>query len=753
MLTLRRKTGITLADKGVYDEHGLEPISGIFSSPEKSPPKRSGNATGSESMELQESSIPDFATSNQLLRSNRTNLPPPRSRSPKKTYLGSSPRRQSSMVPRGSSAAPSSPIRASSHPIARRLDFEQDESSLQETPALSGSGARRGRRSDVYDIPEDGEESPLPEPSAMMEESMVQQELMANEESAIFAEESFVAQIGEESMAVEEAVEELIDEEESEVVTEPVKQPAKRGRKRKSDAVDNPEEQSEVAEKPRKRGPGAQASESLKGKKNGPAPTVQRRRSQRVSDISEPEASASELPADTTLDESEQIDEAPVAPKRRGRPPRAQPVAEKENTVVSKPAKSAATKAKNEETFKKPGKPPGRPKANTEPKTKPAPKTKESSKAKPKEKTPLVDDAAGKLVDVYGNPLSKQDIDQMSTTSAGSRFGRGRHLSVFREIDPENVARVGRTGRHRVAPIDFWKNDHISYDVDGSMTSIVKSAAVEETRRQNRKYGPKGKKKRLTMVEEEEIELDPWEEKDGRLVGNYRGYDPVINSASDEIIEDGKSPTLCRHNESYFWFADFLVTDIAWAEKGIQPREVGDGGFKFAKIGSSGSFFNWGLIELGPDQMKRTKNSRFMHMVFNVQSGTVEVRVHENEFTIHKHGIWQVPREQKNPQARPQSAWPDARGTNSAMGLSASLFQARSRPPTVGEGGNRRSMASISLVPHWAPAALAMAWHGRATARKRAATGDTKKKGGPPRNKEAAAAAEEQGQEQDGEEG
>ncbi|EUC38438.1 hypothetical protein COCCADRAFT_32380 [Bipolaris zeicola 26-R-13] len=627
-----RKTGITLADKGVYDEHGLEPISGIFSSPEKSPPKRNGNATGSESMELQESSIPDFTTSNQLLRSNRTNLPPPRSRSPKKTHLGSSPRRQSSMVPRGSSAAPSSPIRASSHPIARRLDFEQDESSLQETPALSGSGARRGRRSDVYDIPEDGEESPLPEPSAMMEESMVQQELMANEASAIFAEESFVAQIGEESMADEEAVEELVDEEESEIVTEPVKQPVKRGRKRKSDAVDNPEEQPEVAEKSRKRGPGAQASESLKGKKNGPAPTVQRRRSQRVSDISELEASASELPADTTLDESEQIDEAPVAPKRRGRPPRAQPAAEKENTVASKPAKNAATKEKNEGAFKKPGKPPGRPKANAEPKNKPpaaepkakpAPKTKESSKAKPREKAPLIDDvAAGKLVDVYGNPLSKQDIDQMSTTSAGSRFGRGRHLSVFREIDPENVARVGRTGRHRVAPIDFWKNDHISYDVDGSMTSIVKSAAVEETRRQNKKYGPKGKKKRLTMVEEEEIELDPWEEKDGRLVGNYKGYDPAINSASDEIIED----------------------DIAWAEKGIQPREVGDGGFKFAKIGSSGSFFNWGLIELGPDQMKRTKNSRFMHMVFNVQSGTVEVRVHENEFTIHKHGIWQVPR-------------------------------------------------------------------------------------------------------------
>jgi hypothetical protein len=33
-----------------------------------------------------------------------------------------------------------------------------------------------------------------------------------------------------------------------------------------------------------------------------------------------------------------------------------------------------------------------------------------------------------------------------------------------------------------------------------------------------------------------------------------------------------------------------------------------------------------------------------MHMVFNVQSGTVEVKVHENEFTVHKQGIWQVPR-------------------------------------------------------------------------------------------------------------
>jgi len=61
-------------------------------------------------------------------------------------------------------------------------------------------------------------------------------------------------------------------------------------------------------------------------------------------------------------------------------------------------------------------------------------------------------------------------------------------------------------------------------------------------------------------------------------------------------------------------------------------------------MGSVDPFFNWGMLELGADQMKRTKNSRIMHMLFNVQYGTVEVKVHENEFTVHKGGIWQVPR-------------------------------------------------------------------------------------------------------------
>jgi centromere protein C len=52
-----RKTGITLEDRGVRDDNGLEPISGIFSSPEKSPARHSETITGSESMDIQESTF------------------------------------------------------------------------------------------------------------------------------------------------------------------------------------------------------------------------------------------------------------------------------------------------------------------------------------------------------------------------------------------------------------------------------------------------------------------------------------------------------------------------------------------------------------------------------------------------------------------------------------------------------------------------------------------------------------------------
>ena len=533
------------------------------------------------------------------------------------------------MAPRGSSVGPSSPIRATSHPaVARRLDFEEEEDpSLQETPALSGSGQRRGKRNDIYAL----ERSPSRPHSAVMEESELQEEITANnneEEELPFMteiEESFVAQIGDDTVTGADVVESLIEEDtqvEDEIVPEPAKEPAKRGRKRKSDQAAAVEEESPKPTKARKRGAAAaQAPESAKrGKKVATAPTAPARRSKRVSDVAEQESSVLEATAvdeSVAADASEQTEEVHAAPKRRGRPPRAQKDAEAEPAAPAKTTKKAvaknAAKEQAESVFKKPSKPVAKPKE------KPASKGKENAKTTNK----VSKDEAGRPVDAYGNPLSKTDIEQMSTTSVGSRYGRGRNLSVYREMEPEAVARVGRTGRHRVAPIDFWKNDRINYNHDGSMQTIVKAPSPEPIQRTSTYY-KKGKKKTLPVVEAEEIELDPWEEDDGFLTGNYKDFDPANEFTSPGLVEGV----------------------IAWSGKGIKPEPVGDGSFQYARIGGSGSagFFNWGMIELRADQMKRSKNSRKMHMVFNVQSGAVEVKVHENEFTVHKDGIWQVPR-------------------------------------------------------------------------------------------------------------
>jgi centromere protein C len=253
------------------------------------------------------------------------------------------------------------------------------------------------------------------------------------------------------------------------------------------------------------------------------------------------EASPVDASVDVSADPVEETDSAPAQPKRRGRPARPKPEAAKEGSIPTKATKSSAPKAKADGAFKKPDMPAARPKEKPGPKPKEKPTAKSKGDARSADQAPEVTEVdPGKYVDVHGRPISKKDMEQMSTTSVGSRYGRGRHLSVFRELEPEAVARVGRTGRHRVAPIDFWKNDRIAYDPTGGMTSIVKNQDTEPERKKQKTSSAKGKKRNLAVVEEEEVELDPWEQEEGVLVGNFRDYDPTKDVSTSDVIEDSK---------------------------------------------------------------------------------------------------------------------------------------------------------------------------------------------------------------------
>ncbi|KAL9614112.1 MAG: hypothetical protein Q9167_001397 [Letrouitia subvulpina] len=144
-----RATGLTVGDLGPRDEHGMEPIDALFSSPEKAPPKHNGihdqsiimEGETDETVNIESSGIPDPV---EVLsaRSSNVILPPPRSRLPIQTHLGSSPRR--SLGPLSSPTRKEqneTPTRAKSQQPMRKLDFSMNDSSSSITKSATRQNA------------------------------------------------------------------------------------------------------------------------------------------------------------------------------------------------------------------------------------------------------------------------------------------------------------------------------------------------------------------------------------------------------------------------------------------------------------------------------------------------------------------------------------------------------------------------------------------------------------------------------------
>ncbi|KAL4941003.1 kinetochore CENP-C fungal-like protein [Aspergillus oleicola] len=146
-----RRTGITLAE-GKRDEHGMEEVDGIFSSPEKSPVGENGfdnsESMGSD-MSMDEGNGPGPADFLNGLNGSRTpHLPPPVARSPTKTGMTGSPRRTPGLR---SSQSPQRDLPSSSPSDGRsaKRDSRRDVSpltnrSINATPSLGHSTAARG---------------------------------------------------------------------------------------------------------------------------------------------------------------------------------------------------------------------------------------------------------------------------------------------------------------------------------------------------------------------------------------------------------------------------------------------------------------------------------------------------------------------------------------------------------------------------------------------------------------------------------
>ncbi|KAI9880484.1 MAG: hypothetical protein M1830_002836 [Pleopsidium flavum] len=601
-----RKTGITVQDTGVRDEHGLELIDGLFSSPEKSSRRPNGitnNTTISseEDMDLGDSTVPEPTDVLTERRSGRPILPPPRSRSPIKTSLNSAARRSVGPISSPSRRVNDTPTRAVSHPaVNRRLDFSTEElrPSIERSPQ---KGGRPGGSTYAQPHAPNGRLSVASYSGSQPSSSKGRKrpfDLRANEdeESATFddgevhqmngvAEVDDPVDIDDESMRIlqdhddEDDVQQEQPDQESDDDNTALLPPPKRkqGRPRKILAV---------------------GSEGLQNA--GPAAKKGGRRVL--------------MSAPIDLDAS-QIS-IPEAKPPRGRPPKnPKPTVFQDEEQEDKAEEERPTKrAKNTSVNSTPLV--GRPRKGTKPPpSQRDPNAKVTSAKKIKAKTTSVE----------------PEVAQRSNGRP-----KPRSLYIMRSGTPaeDGGSRITRSGRTSVKPLAYWRNERIVYGEDDAGTSeryllptikeVIRTEEVEQPRPKKAKGRSKaaGKKRQLEDLEEEDEEQEPWEMEEGIRRGLVTIWNSVQGPDEDEEEENA---------------------ELAYAHAAIQTREVHNSTFRYAKTLTL-PFFGSGMVDLPPNGQKKRKNSRKMQMAFFVFYGRVVVEVGENTFSIGKGGMWQVPR-------------------------------------------------------------------------------------------------------------
>ncbi|KAK7453735.1 cupin [Colletotrichum acutatum] len=586
-----RKTGIELPDTGVRDEHGMQPIDGLFSSPEKD--NGSASDDGEQDMELESESGPGPST----IMKNHPRLVP-RGTSPRKTNLGSPAMRHPSFGPSSSptrlspqrrSSSPIEPQPTRGAPVSRKLDYGALE---KNGPGLNGkrpNGFKSGRAVSSED--EEDEEAVLQAQNGRVEngeeESM---QMVSMDDGEVPEPES------------EPAASETEEISEAEIP----KQPAKRkGRPAKA----KPVVQEEVEEQSNHESEPEQAPVKRRGR-----PAKGKGKEKTQSDEPEPEAEEVSAPKrrrsrNSDGDKAEQEEEDDRASKRQRKEP-------KKATGGARGRPKALPQEEEGESSKQ--------MAKAASKAKPGPKGRPGRKPQA---------AAG-------------EDSILGVVQKGPPMPKARGLvSQKQKQDPHSITHT-RSGRQSYRPLAFWKNEHVTYDEDEAfedgkkgnrflLPSVKEVVRVEEEEREAARKGkPRGRKptakagRRRQQVESEDEEpAEPWEQDPGSVDGEIVVWQPEHEFNPPAINEQ----------------VEIDEERIAVAAGAIQTRDIRDATFRFAKTLSL-PFFGSGVVDLPPGAEKRPKNSRKMQMVFFVFQGKVLVTVHESQFRISAGGMWFVPR-------------------------------------------------------------------------------------------------------------
>ena len=486
-------------------------------------------------------SIPEpveVLTERRQMRNNRTLLPP-KSRSPIKTFLGSSPRRHSSLAPQANGRQlTSSPAGGSSDPaVARRLDFSANkprQSIEGHSPSVNGHSAlaRDKLRQGVYDL----QISPEQDEQQLRGGGRVKRGVEAQADDGmdpIFeGDEDYQAAYGDDSGDVYEHVQdgasdsEALEQNEPEPAPAPAPARGKRGRPRKSD-VDVSVQSTKQAQptKGGKRAGNVVGSTAGKGraapKTNGVHANAEDRSG---SQKKNGKGKARAYDGDAQESAMEPSLSGGAAPKRRGRP--------KASDIDDR--RDEADTGGDDSGAERPGK-------------RMRDETAQDGRAKKKAKKAMPPPSQrGPKARVGAAKKPEQWEDDASVVSGTRREGgRARDLQILRQGTPmeESGARMTRYGRPVVAPLAFYKGEHFRWaprsDRD-DLPGIQEVVRVDEIHQPGKKQPRKRRRqKRDASVEEEEEQLEEWEEDEGVLMGYVNAWDPDIGTTAEDEVELG----------------------------------------------------------------------------------------------------------------------------------------------------------------------------------------------------------------------
>jgi len=441
----------------------------------------------------------------------KTVFPPPLGRSPIKTAIGSSPRRQSSVGPfspvRSLAQSPLRNGRAGSHPmVARRLDFSsQDETILRsvekspkQTILRKGRSAGRPQRN-IFGlhpspglIEEKDANSPIPEETAESPTSYSPTNGVHDTTSLPHQDDSL--QLLDQNIDLNGT--NGVDDEGS--YHAPIDLPS-----------DEPEEDQSRSRNGSTLRKTARAPRSPAGSRE-----LERALRQGSYDSAKDEAYQPEPNMDDADEETEPAELSPAPPpKKKGRGRGRKP----DKVIIHEDdGSSTASGSKKRKALK------------------PAPSER------------------GPNAKIVGTKRQKSDPVSVAGVVAPAQENRRpgpRSLQILRQGTPadEEGMQTTRFGRASVKPVAWWCGERVDRDYDGTIKNIVRAQSVEPAKRAgkpNNKKQPSRAKPETTVVEEEDEDedIEDWELDPGVVTGPVRIWDPEQGAGVEESDNEmGKS--------------------------------------------------------------------------------------------------------------------------------------------------------------------------------------------------------------------